>query len=596
MDVLRHCSCHIDNTQSVKRLSKQALLATLFVLACPLTAPAQVVQTPDTEEQRRRTQQEAQERLQQQQAPNVRLQEKAPQAQEALDTLALPVESPCFRVNTLRLEVLSQLPQTTKLRGASALPQDPFRFAQDYLEQYSGRCVGRDGLNLIVKRLTAKILDRGFTTTRIGIPQQDLGTGTLSLTLVPGIIRAIRFADPAMSGTWKTAFPARAGDILNLRDLEQGLEQMKRVPSQDVDMQIAPGELPGESDVIITVKREKPWKITANLDDSGTKATGKLQAGLSFALDNALGLNDLFHIGVSTDADRQGNQHGTGGNYSMYAIPWGYWTFTLAANTSRYYQQVAGLNQTFVSSGNTKNLEFKVQRLFYRDQTQKDTLQFKVGKRWSHAFIDDTEIDVQRRNVTFAELALLHKHYFGEAQLDLSFAYRRGVPWFHAQDNLPNLPAGSPDFFYAIETIDAALTAPFKIAGTPVRYIGAFRAQATPSALYGSEQFIIGNRYTVRGFDGDLTLAAERGFFLRNELEVPFGASGQAGYAGIDIGKVFGSSVQNLTGDKLAGAVLGLRGSPLKGAFYDVFVGWPLYKPPGFSSSPLAGFSLTYQY
>ncbi|WP_196302056.1 POTRA domain-containing protein, partial [Ralstonia solanacearum] len=34
-------------------------------------------------------------------------------------------------------------------------------------------------------------------------------------------------------------------DLLNLRDLEQGLEQMKRVASQDVDMQIVPTDVPG---------------------------------------------------------------------------------------------------------------------------------------------------------------------------------------------------------------------------------------------------------------------------------------------------------------------------------------------------------------
>ncbi|WP_196304116.1 POTRA domain-containing protein, partial [Ralstonia solanacearum] len=49
----------------------------------------------------------------------------------------------------------------------------------------------------------------------------------------------------------------------NLRDLEQGLEQMKRVASQDVDMQIVPTDVPGVSDVVISVKRAKPWTVVA---------------------------------------------------------------------------------------------------------------------------------------------------------------------------------------------------------------------------------------------------------------------------------------------------------------------------------------------
>lgn len=74
---------------------------------------------------------------------------------------------------------------------------------------------------------------------------------------------------------------------------------MKRVPSQEVDIQIAPSEVPGESDVMIQVKRSKPWKLIGTFDDSGANSTGKNQAGLHFALDNPLGLSDLFVLAIT---------------------------------------------------------------------------------------------------------------------------------------------------------------------------------------------------------------------------------------------------------------------------------------------------------
>ncbi|WP_268907111.1 POTRA domain-containing protein, partial [Collimonas silvisoli] len=236
------------------------------------------VQTPSSEEQRRRNQADLQERQRQLQAPNVSLEDKA--VAEALDGLSLPSESPCFPIHQFVLDVPSQLPPAIRAAGASDLPFDHFRFAQDYLRQYNGACIGKAGLDLIVKRLTNLMLKRGYSTTRLGIPEQDLSSGVLKLVLVPGVIRAIRFADPSLYGTWRNAFPTGPGNLLNLRDLEQGLEQMKRIPSQDVSMEIVPGEMPGESDVVITVKRGKPWKLTGTLDDSGAKGTGKLQAGL----------------------------------------------------------------------------------------------------------------------------------------------------------------------------------------------------------------------------------------------------------------------------------------------------------------------------
>src|ERR1700726_2978157 len=118
---------------------------------------AQELQTFANEEQRRRSQAEAQERQRQLQAPNVDLQTTVP-AEEAASSLVLPTESPCFTIQQLVLDVPAQIPPAIRLAGASALPLDPFRFAQDYLDRYAGACIGMRGLNLIVQRLTNLIL------------------------------------------------------------------------------------------------------------------------------------------------------------------------------------------------------------------------------------------------------------------------------------------------------------------------------------------------------------------------------------------------------------------------------------------------------
>ncbi len=41
---------------------------------------------------------------------------------------------------------------------------------------------------------------------------------------------------------WKNAFPIKEGNILNIRHLEQGLEQMKRVSSLGVSMKLLPAD------------------------------------------------------------------------------------------------------------------------------------------------------------------------------------------------------------------------------------------------------------------------------------------------------------------------------------------------------------------
>ena len=141
---------------------------------------------------------------------------------------------------------------------------------------------------------------------------------------------------------------------------------------------------------------------------------------------------------------------------------------------------------------------------------------------------------------------------------------------------------------------------PFSIATQPLRYVTSVHGQFTNDTLFYLDDLTIGNRYTVRGFDGETMLAAEKGLYWRNELQMPLGQTGQTLYAGIDYGHVFGPNTAFLTGTQLAGAVVGIRGSVparLAGFAYDLFAGTPIYKPSDFPTAQVTiGFQLTAQF
>lgn len=99
----------------------------------------------------------------------------------------------------------------------------------------------------------------------------------------------------------------------------------------------------------------------------------------------------------------------------------------------------------------------------------------------------------------------------------------------------------------------------------------------------------IGNRYTVRGFDGEYTLMGENGWYLRNELSSSLPRLHSSVYAGLDAGAVYGVSTDILTGRTIAGMALGMRGTFPSGLFYDIFISRALYKPDGFHTKTWAG-------
>jgi hemolysin activation/secretion protein len=253
---------------------------------------------------------------------------------------------------------------------------------------------------------------------------------------------------------------------------------------------------------------------------------------------------------------------------------------------------VAGTSQTYLYSGTSENHELKLSRLIYRDASNKTTASLRGYLSKSNNFIDDTEVEVQRRRMAGWEAALAHRAFINDATLDLNFAYRRGTGAFAA------LPAPEEAFDEGtarptIISAEASFIQPFKLGDQRLRYSGSWRAQWNRTPLVPQDRFSIGGRYTVRGFDGESVLMAERGWLIRNDIGLALGDSGQELYAGLDHGQVGGQSAKLLIGKRLTGAVIGLRGS-VKGVSYDLFVGQPVRKPDGFkTASVTAGLNLS---
>ncbi|TDY26117.1 hemolysin activation/secretion protein [Paraburkholderia sp. BL6665CI2N2] len=546
------------------------------------------IETEQNQQQRR----DAQQREAAVQAPAVR---STLQKVEAFP--ALPAETPCFRIDRFALDVPGTLSAAAHTKGASALPLDPFAFAREWLDHYKGQCIGKAGIDALTKGLQQAVLGRGYVTTRVLVPQQDLTAGTLSFALVPGLVRQVRLADPSMWGTWKNAFPVSGGDLLNMRDLEQGLEQMKRVASQDVDMKIEPTDIPGESDVVVTVRRAKPWTFVASVDNSGTSSAGKWQGNVSLGIDNPLGLNDVFTVGANQDLSFGNKALGSHGFNGSYSIPFGYWTATLSGNTNTYYQNIAVVNDTVVSSGNSQTAALRIARVLSRGQNDVLGGYAQLSKRFGDSFMDDASIRTQARNNTFLELGATDRHYFGAAQFDGTLAYRQGIGGLGAT---PNPYPDGPTYRFHMAVLDANLSVPFAVATQNFRYVTTVHGQFTNDTLFYLDDLTIGSRYTVRGFDGETMLAAEKGFYWRNELQWPVFQTGQTLYAGIDYGRVFGPNTAFLAGTQLAGAVIGIRGgvpAKIAGLSYDLFAGTPIYKPSGFPTArATVGFQMTAQF
>lgn len=501
----------------------------------------------------------------------------------------LPDESPCFVITDISLAG----PESLRLRWLLAS-------AQPFL----GQCVGVKGLQRIADALDAALIEQGLVTSRVSLGPQNLSSGRLVFQLDAGRIAQVRMVEAGAApqrpddrwGTWVNAFPTSAGRLLDTRDIEQGVEQMKRLPSQTVTTTLEPGPTPNTS--IVTIHRQTAGfkdrlRGGVTLDNSGSASLGRTQLSMNVALDNALGVNDIASLSINSNAEHPHAEHRSQSAAFSYSVPLGYSTFSASTSHNRFAQIVPLTTTRTLSSGDSDSANLRWDHIVWRTASTKTAVYADLSTRKARSFIDDVELLVQRRRTTFIETgASLRQIYAGGSNLDLSLGYRRGMPWLDAEDDLA--ADSGLTLRPHIWTLTAGLNVPFKspaMAGMAERlwqFSTSLRVQSTSDRTLSIDQMAIGNRGTVRGFDGDAVLIAESGYAVRNELSTPvpwLGADASA-YAGVDFGRVWGPSDVNLVGRFLAGAALGVRGK-WRRAQFDLALAGPLRKPERFKTADL---------
>lgn len=408
--------------------------------------------------------------------------------------------------------------------------------------------------------LQNRLVDHGYVTTRVLAPSQDLKSGILRLVIIPGVVRHVRLTpDSDDYIQLYSSFPAHEGSLLDLRDIEQGLENMQRLPGVQADMEIVPGEQPGESDILITRKQDKYWRLGFSLDDSGTRSTGRYLGGITFSLDNPFSLSDLLYVSATHNFPHYGGK-GSKNYTAHYSVPFGYWQFSVTASDYDYHQTVAGAVEDYQYSGESQNLGMQLSRVLHRNGTQKTVLTYDVQARRSRNYINDTEIQVQRRQTAAWRLGLQHRHYISQATLDAGVSWQRGTRWFGAQP-APEEIFGEATALSKILQMNASFNLPFTLAEQPFSYSFRYQRQLSNTPLTPQEQFAIGNRWTVRGFDGERTLNASNGWYIRNDLAWRTPLPEQELYLGMDYGEVGGAGSEYLVGRHLAGGLVGDSGA-----------------------------------
>lgn len=430
------------------------------------------------------------------------------------------------------------------------LPKE-FSFAHKIAKSYLHQCLYLDTINTLLASLNNTAIKKGFITSKFGIAPQDLSGAKLIIQVEIGRIHNITYNSNNFFLSFAKDFSIKQNDVLNLTHLQSSISNLKKMRYVDTTMKITPSKA-NHSDIIIDVHRKNLPFYGSYIFDNG-HLQFDYQHTLLFAWENPLKLADRLQFyllgALPLDTTPIKSNHSFYGAMS-YALPIRRILFEL--NAAYFYNsyQIPLANLRPVYSGNNTNMDLKLSYALLQTQDYSFSFGLNLGARFSDSFLENIELLIQRRAIIHYSLFLRYIISLPYLQFGTDVSILQGF-------SLPNAVLSGYNYF--VPVLNLHLYRPFQVLKYTTTYTSTIKTQIGSSNLYANDAFIIGGRYTVRGFDR-LSYTGQMGVLYRNDLNlfIPFLKQSQiVPSLALDMGYV--KSLDSATQAFLAGGGLGAQ-------------------------------------
>ena len=391
---------------------------------------------------------------------------------------------------------------------------------EELIKQYRNTEMSKNDIYELLTKLSNVFLTRGYSTTLVTIKSGNVKTGDLIYEVKEGKIRDIKFLDREAGFRDKmrlrTAFPMKKGDLLNTRDMDQGIENMN-VGGYNNVIEITPTEEYGYSDLVIEENYQSTG-FSIGMDDSGYKDKGRNKVNINFSQDNILSLNDRLTLNYierltkDRDLDKESN-------YDIgYSFPIGYWRFSYNYNLGdNYNTTVTDYGSKYKSESKSEKHKIKLSRVLSRGQYHKSNLHLGIEYKDNYNTMNGLVLDVSTKKYTKANIAIDYTDKFLGGTIFGMLEYERGVPWFGAEGDPKPLKSGDYKIEFDKVNLNLDWVRMFGVKEHMFQYRMSLGASYTDDRLLAAEQFTMGDEYTVRGFK-ESSIAGNKGVYINNTI------------------------------------------------------------------------------
>ncbi|MBN4834176.1 ShlB/FhaC/HecB family hemolysin secretion/activation protein [Enterobacter hormaechei] len=475
----------LGKTAIINALAGVTLLVSGAALAAPLS-PAD----------RNTIQQQQQQLLDENQRQREELERSAIVPRPVTPDDAFTPQGPCFVIRRIELS------------GATLLsPSAKNRLTAPWINQ----CLDMARLTRLTDAVSDWYISRGYITSRAFLTEQDLSGGVLHLAVLEGKLQHIRL-EGVPDRTLKMTFPGLEGKILNLRDIEQGMEQLNRVRQRPVEIEILPGERQGYSVVNLTATPEFPLSGSVSFDNSGQKSTGTGQLNGALYGNNLLGLADKWFISGGRSSDFSNSKDAQ--NFAAgVSIPYGYGLLDYSYSWSNYLSTIDNNGYFWRSTGDTETHRLTGSWVLFRNGDIKTGVSAGITHRINRNYLDDVLLATSNRKLSSLSLGINHTQKIASGVATLNPTFTQGVPWFGAEDD-SDKQGDVPKAEFRKWSLNGSFQRPL---ADKLWWLTSVYFQWSPDRLYGSERLTLGGETSVRGFK-EQYISGDNGGYWRNEL------------------------------------------------------------------------------
>lgn len=472
-------------TSRINMLAGILLLASDAALAAPLS-PADL----------NTLQQQQQQLLDENQRQREEL-ERSVELPRSVKSDSIPAsQGPCFVITRIDLTGATFLSLSAKTR---------------LFAPWLNQCLDIARLNKLTDTVSDWYISRGYITSRAFLTEQDLSGGVLHLAVLEGKLQQIRL-EGVPARTLKMVFPGLEGKVLNLRDIEQGMEQLNRVRQRPVEIEILPGDSQGYSVVNLTATPEFPLSGSVSFDNSGQKSTGTGQLNGALSGNNLLGLADKWFVSGGRSSDFS-NSHDAQNFAAGFSVPYGYGLLDYSYSWSNYLSTIDNNGYLWRSTGDTETHRLNGSWVLFRNGDIKTNVSAGITHRISHNYLDDVLLTTSSRKLSSFSLGINHTQKIASGVATLNPTFTQGVPWFGAEDD--NDKQGDvPKAQFRKWSINGSFQRPV---ANNLWWLSSAYFQWSPDRLYGSERLTLGGEASVRGYK-EQYISGDNGGYWRNEL------------------------------------------------------------------------------